>query len=710
MSQRSMFTAVSGIRNQQVYMDVIANNVSNSGTMGFKKGRITFEESFSLLLQGASRPPGDQGGVNPLQIGSGSSIGSIDNIFVQGNIQSTGNQTDLAIRGDGFFVVNDGQRDFYTRAGSFQWDSNGRLVIPFNGMKVQGRLADENGDVSEGSEIGDITVPFGNVDQAQATTEINFVGNLDADAQPTGTIAKTDRLYALEIAGDTSDVNLLYARGNANLQITGLSAMSTTVTVTSSADASGVAKTVNYTYVTTDTGAASNDFHTLDDLLAEINNDFGTAHLSAALNAQGAIEFTNVGAANNLLTISSVNSVLNKALAAANGTVGERMTDEFSHVATTADDLTILRNSTGVDLGLTLTDTIYVSGRVGGVEIDSIPGGATADPYEIDVDDGTGESITYGDFAQYVEDAFDITNTKGVEIDDTIGSLIINGDGGLDNEITAINITTNSASTGGTAEAFDNVYDATVGNWGETQAAEDVTHEASVRVFDSLGNAHTCTLSMKKDVKLPNRWEWSMSVPEPAEISGGYEGTVTFDANGSIEAFTYSQGASSMTFDPKSGAEVPVDIVLNFGTLGTTDGITQFSNTSTVIARDQDGYSAGVLDNVVIDEYGKITGLYTNGNSRVIAKLVLTTFNNPAGLLRVGDNTFDVSGNSGLAIYGFAGTSINATLTPGAVEMSNVDIAEEFTNMIIAQRSFQANARTIVTSDEILQETVNMKR
>lgn len=215
---------------------------------------------------------------------------------------------------------------------------------------------------------------------------------------------------------------------------------------------------------------------------------------------------------------------------------------------------------------------------------------------------------------------------------------------------------------------------------------------------------------MKKDVKLPNRWEWSVSVPEPAELSGGYEGTITFDSNGALESYTYSQGASSITFDPKTGAEVPVDIVLNFGTLSATDGLTQFSTTGTMIARDQNGYSAGVLDDVVIDETGTITGTYTNGNSRTIAKLVLSTFNNSAGLLRIGNNTYDVSTNSGLPIYGFAGTSINASITPGSVEMSNVDIAEEFTNMIISQREFQANSRVIVTTDEILQETVNMKR
>lgn len=422
MSQRALYTAISGIRNQAVYFDVIANNIANSGTMGFKRGRMTFEESFALLLQGASRPPGEQGGVNPLQIGNGTSIGSIDSIITQGNIQVTGNQTDLAIRGDGFFVVSDGKRDFFTRAGSFQWDSNGRLVLPFNGMKVQGRIA-ENGKVTEGSPIGDVIVPFGTVDKAKATTSVSFVGNLDSATQP-------------------------------------------------------------------------------------------------------------------------------------------------------------------------------------------------------------GEMI----------------------------------------------------------------------------------NSAAMRVFDSLGNSHTLTLSFEKDAALPNSWLWEISVSGLAELSGGFNGTVTFDSTGSLETFAYSDGSSSFTFDPKNGAEGTMDIALNFGTPGTADGIMQFSSTTTVIARDQDGFSSGVLENVMIDDVGTITGVFSNGNSRILSKIVLATFNNPSGLLRIGDNIFDVSTNSGLPLYGLAGTYISADIIPGAVEMSNVDLAEEFTNMIIAQRSFQANARTVTTADEMLQETVNLKR
>lgn len=706
MSQRAMYTAISGIRNQQTAIDVIANNVANSSTIGFKKGRMTFKETYALLLQGASRPPGDQGGVNPLQVGNGSAIGSIDNIFGQGNIQSTGTMTDLAIRGDGFFVVSDGQRNYFTRDGAFQWDSNGKLVIPTNGMKVQGRIADANGIVNEGSPIGDITVPFGTVDSAKATTDVQFVGNLDASTQPNGNILTTDRLYAKELSGVTTDINGLYAKGNANLQITGLSANSTTVSVTSSNSTNGNEITQTYTYVKEDTGVGSMDFHTLDDLIAEINNDFNTVadpSMSVALNENSELVFTNLGAVNNTLTLSSVNSVLNKALASANGTVGEKVSDQFSHVAVADDNMTILRNFEGDDLGLTLTDTISVTGRVGGVEVDSVEGG-NADPFVVNVDNGNNASITYGEFVQSVKNSFGITNQKGVEIDSQKGNLVINADGGLANEISAVNIATTDK------DIFNSVFNSTVGNWSETQNADDVTHAAAVTVYDSLGNEHTLTLNFTKDVRLPNTWNWSVSVPEPAEVSGGYSGTVSFDNVGNLESTSYSQGASSFTFDPKNGANVPMDIVLDFGTLGSSDGLSQFSSNSTVIARHQNGYSSGALENVVIDDQGTITGTFANGNSRVIARCILATFNNSSGLTRVGDNTYDVSANSGVPIYGLAGTSINATIIPGAVEMSNVDLAEEFTNMIVAQRSFQANARTVTTSDELLQETVNLKR
>ena len=126
--------------------------------------------------------------------------------------------------------------------------------------------------------------------------------------------------------------------------------------------------------------------------------------------------------------------------------------------------------------------------------------------------------------------------------------------------------------------------------------------------------------------------------------------------------------------------------------------------------RAQDGYGLGVLSNISIDASGTITGIFTNGVSRVLAQIYIGEFNNPAGLLKVGRNMYQTSANSGSAILGVPGSTTSSTITSGALEISNVDLAQEFTSMIVSQRGFQANARVITTSDEMLNELVNLKR
>src|SRR5438477_3933030 len=133
---RSLSSAVSGLRNQQTKMDVIGNNVSNVNTVAFKSGRVTFKEGFAQLVHSGTRPDATTGGVNPAQVGLGSQIGSIDTKFTQGNLETTGTNTDLAIQGNSFFVVKKGEQSFFTRAGNFQLDANGSLVAGDNGFAV----------------------------------------------------------------------------------------------------------------------------------------------------------------------------------------------------------------------------------------------------------------------------------------------------------------------------------------------------------------------------------------------------------------------------------------------------------------------------------------------------------------------------------------------------------------------------------------------
>lgn len=175
---RSLFAGVSGLRNNQVRMDIIGNNIANVNTVAYKAGRVTFKEGFAQLLA-PSRAPGDLGGTNPMQIGVGMQIGTIDQNFSQGNLETTGLSTDLAINGAALFVVRKGNDSFFTRAGNFQVDALGQLVSPASGFVVQGRMY-ENGAMLDG--IQDIRLPFGQKISAKPTTQVSVGGNLNATA------------------------------------------------------------------------------------------------------------------------------------------------------------------------------------------------------------------------------------------------------------------------------------------------------------------------------------------------------------------------------------------------------------------------------------------------------------------------------------------------------------------------------------------------
>ena len=169
-------------------MDILANNIANVNTTGYKASRVTFEEAMAQLLKGSSRPPGNSGGTNPMQIGLGMSVGSIDTILTQGNLQSTGQITDLAIEGRPYFVYSNGEGRFYSRNGALQMDAKGYMVCPTNGFILQGMMADVDGTFPAGTAIGDIRIPHGEKAPANATTEVVFASNLDSDSEGLGTL------------------------------------------------------------------------------------------------------------------------------------------------------------------------------------------------------------------------------------------------------------------------------------------------------------------------------------------------------------------------------------------------------------------------------------------------------------------------------------------------------------------------------------------
>lgn len=405
---RSMYAGVSALRNHQLRMDVVGNNIANVNTLGFKSSRVTFQEVFSQTVLGASTPQAGRGGTNPQQIGLGVAVSTIDTLQSQGNLQPTGKITDLAIEGNGFFVLDDGRGNLvFTRAGRFDQDALGNFVTA-NGLMVMGWMA-TNGvfPTKDAANLGTIRIPVGETISARATALVEFAHNLDANTVLAGT----------------------YVR--------------------------------------------------------------------------------------------------------------------------------------------------------------------------------------------------------------------------------------------------------------------------SVDVYDSLGNAHSLIIQFQK-VGV-NQWTWTATHAGGLPLAGN-NGTIDFGPDGRVTL----QTGGPVTFNPPGAAGMSV--TLDFAM------VTQYAAESTVQATSRDGYPMGALQGFTIDLTGTITGIYTNGLTQSIAQVALAHFSNPGGLLKKGENLYMESNNSGLAQIGEPDTGGRGNIAPGTLEMSNVDLSQEFTDMIVTQRGFQANSRVVTTSDEMLQELVNLKR
>ncbi len=654
----SLFAGVSGLRNHQVKMNVIGNNIANINTVGFKGGRVTFQEALVQTLKGAGRPSAISGGTNPLQIGLGMTVSAIDTLFTQGGLETTGQITDLAIQGSGFFVLSDGHGEFYTRAGAFGFDAESYLVDPGSGYMVQGKMADEDGNIPAVSTIGDIRLPFGQQDPANATTTISLANNLDSSAtlskatltnpgttgidQVTGT--------AVDGAGGTHDVEI-----NAN---------------------GGNGQAVMAIY---DTGT----------------NQYGSM-----------VEFT---------------------------TFGQMGVDDFTGFTITVDNTTTT-DIAGLTADTTIRDLVTTINEIAGVNcrldytnpanleiiIERSKAGSSA-RYEVETSVGTATDATHGNI---VNRLFGIDGASAVTT------------GGLDHTFTATDIFTPYGKSAEAARQLEIVVNETtgmaegvagLGTDGVTIKAsqglseglrsagnqmivetDSTQHSTSIVAYDSQGGRHTVITTFTKTTT-DNLWDWEVTLPDQETILEGGSGQVRFNPDGSLLAFSFNGGATSLRFDPGNGSET-VDISLNSGDTASFSGLTGFASPFTASAIYQDGYAMGILENIAIDSSGTITGIFSNGLSRTLAQISVADFNNKGGLRRIGRSLYSVSANSGMAVHGIAGETVAGTISSGALESSNIDIAQEFTNMITAQRGFQANARIITTSDSMLDELVNLKR
>jgi flagellar hook protein FlgE len=242
--------------------------------------------------------------------------------------------------------------------------------------------------------------------------------------------------------------------------------------------------------------------------------------------------------------------------------------------------------------------------------------------------------------------------------------------------------------------------------------------ETSQEVFDSLGNQHFITVRMTHTG--PGTWAWSVADPTATSIVPNVANPPTnldFDTNGLLVDRTpasppgvYNGGAVDITWTLPSGEVTTTTITPNWGNEAAASGLTQFATESTAVIADQNGFTRGELTGVTIDKSGTMNGIFSNGRQQLLGQLALATFTNPGGLTKEGENAYIKTNNSGDAIIRAPGQAEAGLITSGALEMSNVDLATQFSDMIITQRGFQANSRVITTSDEILQELINLKR
>ena len=208
---------------------------------------------------------------------------------------------------------------------------------------------------------------------------------------------------------------------------------------------------------------------------------------------------------------------------------------------------------------------------------------------------------------------------------------------------------------------------------------------------------------------VPGQWNWENRLAGNEKSFTGHQGTITFNPDGSLQGYTIADRSNTFGFDPNNGAD-RVEIQLDLGTIGGFDGLTMFQGPSTAIISSQDGFAAGKLSSIEIDTSGIMTGVFSNGVSKMLAQLILGSFNNPSGLTKAGNNNYSESANSGVAVIGEAGKNIQGSIASGFLESSNVDLAQEFANIITTQRAFQANARVITSTDTLLNEIVNLAR
>lgn len=842
---RSLWSGVSGLQAHQVAMDVEGNNISNVNTKGFKYSRADFGTMFSQTVKIATAPTDGRGGSNPLQIGLGVSVSSTTRIHSQGPVQTTNKNTDVAINGDGFFMVSDdgGLTRYLTRDGDFKLDAYGNFVNNA-GFVVQGwNINWDNQTIDSSRTPQNIFIDPGMHIPAAKSTEVAIKANLNSGLN-IGTSSRN--LYALDSvhgwntktqrAEDENDTGTtqFYTTSKNSVEVTekGVDAgalFNANGTGLNLRDGQGIWVSYADAKFTTATDGANGVFNensqtiqqnvifwgnkdnavnlditlngvniqnanirSLDEAIAYINTFTaptdtrdGTG-VKAVKKADGSgIEFVNDNADGTTDNMKNIDLVVKQT-----NTAGERFRVTWNQQNQNFTAATVKANGnsawiTGGTPGLTEERVqiitahkyVYSSTPVNIPPMYNPDGGPGYDPanqnnpgtaennyfqavqgsllntdsrtfrttedlrellqrdarYGVDYDGSGGFEIDGSDINEGVKVVvtengnFAISNPN--EIPQRPGFVMPGAPGTQDNRTThnmSFNITaySNKQGTVSTNDAFTKIFKAfdgvlTVG--GQIKESEQLklsAFSAGLEIYDSLGSKHTLEVQFVKQSTTQdggNEWQMIIRVPEPAEINTTGEGptniivgTARFNNDGSLASYT----PRTINFSPNNGAAPNQQIKLSFGTSGSNDGLVSSNSASTLTGQATDGYTSGNLkpEAIRVDDKGNILGEFTNGKTFAVAKIAMASVANNSGLEEIGGNLFKVTANSGNIVVGEAGTGGRGEMKTSALEMSNVDLSRSLTELIIIQRGYQANSKTISTSDQMLQTLIQLKQ
>ncbi len=677
---QALFSAISGLSNHQMRMDNIGNNLANVNTVGFKQGVHQFHTLLSQTIKGGMAADNSRGGINPLQVGLGTATSSIRQDFSQGSLETTGNQRDMAIEGNGFFVLDtgiDGEvwGQSYTRDGSFYLSSEGKL-LGGDGMHVFGYGVDEDNAINQAAGLKHIDIPIGHTGGAKETTKLGMTGNLNSDVE----VAVPN---TITVATDTSwagiGANTLYA-----------GSVQTTAGLWDTDASSGAPVPAPASMVA---GAS---------VLQDLQFLRGTQLVSPFQGIDG------------VTADKEINISFRKG--------GRRQTATFTYGTYPVGDGTDLRDfmtflTGGVDdYGNATADERLTSGAMGTIHVKERT--QAVDGYDATREHAGAYTRTYAAGAAGSVDY----NNDGAS--DATTKVSISSNLGEENAITDIEISYNNV-TYTDIFAQDTDYGSVAG--GSTTA--------NMTVYDSLGNPHNITMQMSLVSRDTNFSTWRWIADSTADTDATWEnslfndstnpttsinvgtGLIRFDNQGRFVrgAELSDTGGIELDRDNKGTAE-PIQIGITEGLSSSQDQDLNFSVVTQVASsfdfnlKDQDGSAPGTLDSFSVTADGVVNGIFSNGVITQLGQLAIALIPNPNGLLKVGHNNFIVGPASGDAQIDVPEVGGRGSIRAGTLELSNVDLSKEFTNLIVTERGFQANARVISTSDEMLVELVNLKR